>query len=53
MSRDDFDLEQERHQRRIMLMRMQGETNRMELRQGIMLAVSVFLGVLAIFLSLQ
>ncbi len=42
--------EQERHERRIMLMRMAGDTNRMEFRSHVLMALAVFLGVVAFIL---
>ena len=47
---DRFDIEQERHRRRLMLMRMQGDTNRLERRMHIMWAVAAVLGGLALIL---
>ncbi len=47
---DDFEQEQERHRRRVMLMRMAGETNRMEFRSHMLMALAVFLGVVAVIL---
>jgi hypothetical protein len=41
-----------RHARRLQLMRMQGETNRMEARNHMLIAVAVVLGLLAFALSM-
>jgi hypothetical protein len=46
------DAEQERHDRRMMLMRMQGETNRIETRNHIMMVFAIVLGIIAIIFSL-
>lgn len=44
-----FDSERERHRRRLMLMRMQGETNRQELRMIVYGSVAIGLAVIALF----
>lgn len=46
----DRDWEQERHRRRLMLMRMQGETNRLETWMYTCFIVAGFLAVLALLL---
>ncbi len=48
---DDFEQEQERHRRRIMLMRMAGDTSRMEFRSNMLMALAIFLGVVAFILA--
>jgi hypothetical protein len=48
ISNDDRIWMQERHNRRLMLMRMQGETNRMETRLITFWAIAVILGGLAL-----
>jgi len=45
---DDFELQQERHRRQLMLMRMQGETNRMDTRVLILRAIAVGLLIIGI-----
>jgi hypothetical protein len=52
---DDFEYEQERHRRRIMLMRMAGDTNQMERRRDIMivLAISLFIGAVLFSITVQ
>lgn len=47
---DDRIWRQERHNRRMMLMRMQGETNRMETRMYLLWAVAAVLGGLALLM---
>jgi hypothetical protein len=49
--RSDREWEQERHQRRMMLMRMQGETNRLETRVHRLWFVAVVLGFIALVLA--
>jgi len=47
----DIELEQERHRRRLLLMQMMGETNRMELWRNIMITIAVGLATCAVLFS--
>ena len=49
----DFDEMQERHRRRIALMRAMGETNRMETRMHILMALAGMLAAVALVLSIM
>lgn len=50
MSRNDLEYERERQRRRVALMRMQGDTNRMEARMHFFWALAAVLGGLALIL---
>ena len=47
----DWEWGQERHQRRMQLMRMQGDTNRLETRMYVCYAVAGVLAIIALVLS--
>lgn len=49
---DDFEFEQERHRRRVRLMQLQGETNRLETRAMILIPLAGILAIIALAFSL-
>lgn len=48
----DYDAEDERHRRRLMLLRMQGDIGRAERRNSIWLGIAVALAIAALFGSM-